>query len=480
MFFFPLNRFKKIARRSGRAGARLVGERVGNAETWRRVGVESARTMRVGLPVVLAQLLQMSMGFVDTIMAGNLSARDLAAVAVGYSLVAPIWVSVIGVLMAINAVVAQLYGAEEHREVGRNFWQGLWLSQFLAVAGFIAMRNLAPVMTWLDIRPEIQPIARGYLHAFSWGVPASFAYFALRFFWEGLSITRPSMYFAMVGVVVNILGNYVFMYGHLGFPAMGAVGTGWATTLVWWVMLAGLAGYTLRSRVRWSHLFDRFVGPGWFYLKEMLRVGVPNGVSLCVEVTMFATVSLIIGSLGVNTVAGHQIAINFAAITFMVPLGLSIATTARVGFAVGRGSLEEARFVGYIGIGLSFLVMTLTAVLMLTFPETIAGIYTDDPEVKTVAVGLLFFAAVFQISDGLQVSSLGALRGLKDTRIPMLVNVFAYWLVGLPSGYVLGLYVGLGARGLWMGLIAGLTAAAVLHNLRFHRLTAKSVKVLEC
>ena len=434
---------------------------------------EARETVGVGLPLVAAQLLQMSMGFVDTVMAGRLSAGDLAAVAVGFSLVGPVLVFAIGVLMATNPIVAQLHGAGRDREIGRNLWQSLWLSQMVALPAFFLLREMHVVLQFMETRPEIIPVARDYLRAFSWGLPAACAYFSLRFFNEGLTVTKPSMYLALLGLMVNAAGNYVFMYGHLGFPALGAVGTGWASALVWWVMFLGMVGLTFRQRAYARfELWQGLARPAWLYIRRLLHVGLPNGLSVTIEVSMFALAGLIISSLGVQAVAGHQIALNFAAFTFMLPLGLSIATTARVGFAVGQGDLRRARRIGYVGIALGTAVMVLTAGIMFAIPERIVAIYTRDPEVSDVAVQLIFLAAVFQISDGVQVSVLGALRGLKDTKVPMLFNAIAYWLVGLPTGYVLALPLGYGAAGLWVGMIAGLTVAAVLHNWRFHRLTA--------
>lgn len=280
------------------------------------------------------------------------------------------------------------------------------------------------------------------------------------------------MYFAMFGSILNIFANYVFMFGHLGLPAMGAVGTGWATTLVWWIILIGMILFTFRKKIcQEFQIVHSFDWPHWKSQQEILKIGIPNGFSFGIEVTMFAVAALIIGSMGVSQVAAHQITINFAALAFMIPLGLSFAITARVGFAVGQKELDKARFIGYIGITISTLVMCLTALLMLTIPEIIIGVYTKEADVARIAVGLLFFAAIFQISDGLQVSGQAALRGLKDTKIPMLVNVVAYWVVGLPLGYLFGINYDLGPAGLWIGLILGLSVAAVLHNLRFYLLT---------
>lgn len=429
---------------------------------------EAGMMLTIGGPVIIAQLLQMSMNFVDTVMAGNLSAEALAAVAVGGAVFMPLVMLAAGILMALTPIVAQLLGARNFGEIGTNARQGLWLSQLLAIPLFFAMRNLGVVMTWIEVTPSIIPTALGYLDALSWGAFPLSAYMALRFFNEGLSVTRPGMYFAGVGVLVNIGANYVLMYGKLGFPRLGAIGCGYASALVALVMFICMLWFTATHRpFRRFGIFSAFRLPEWHHLKEILRVGVPIGLSSTMEVTMFAVVSLLMGSLSAIAVAGHQIAINFSAMTFMVPFGLSTAITTRVGQAIGRKNMAEARGRGLTGILLAVGFMCFTAILMVTIPHLITGIYTQNEEVQSVAVSLLYMAAIFQISDGLQVSGYGALRGLKDTKIPMFVNLVAYWIIGLPLGYYLGIPLGVGPQGLWMGLIAGLSVAAILHNLRF-------------
>lgn len=428
--------------------------------------------LTIGIPVIIAQLLQMSMNFVDTVMAGNLSPQALAAVAVGASASMPIIMFGMGIIMAINPIVSHHMGAREMDDIGKSVRQALWLSQLLAIPFFFLMRNLEPVMRVMNIDPVLIPVADSYLHGLSWGIFAFFAFMALRYFNEGMSITRPGMYIAFIGLLVNIAGNYVFMYGKLGLPAMGAMGCGYASSLVGYVMLASMIIFVARFKsYRRFEIFRHIRRPEWLHLRELIRIGVPIGVSSTMEVTMFALVSLMMGSLGTNIVAGHQVAINFAALSFMVPFGLSTAITTRVGNAKGAGLLHESRFRGFVGIVLSVGFMSLMAIVMFTLPEYIVRIYTQDAEVQRVAVSLLYMAAIFQISDGLQVSGYGALRGLKDTRIPMYVNFVAYWVIGLPLAWLLGFHFDIGPQGLWMGLIAGLTAAALMHNLRFYLLT---------
>lgn len=436
---------------------------------------EAKAVSKLGAPIITGQLAQMSMGFVDTIMAGNLSPNDLAAIAIGSSFVNPIFVFSIGLLMALNPIVAQHMGARRLDEIGRTVRHALYLAVVLAAISFILIRHLDWAMQLLGIEPAVQELSTGYMRAMSWGFLPIIAYLVLRFFNEGLSVTKPTMWFALLGLVINIIGNYVFMYGKLGFPKMGAVGTGWASALVAWIMFFAMLIFTLTNKpYKRFELFSTVKKPDWKYIKEILSVGVPNGMSAFMEVSMFAMVALFMGMLGTTIVAGHQIAINIGSIIFMIPLGFSSAISVRVGTYIGKNDRENARLAGYAGIFLCVLVAIVMATVLVTIPELLVSIYTNDTQVTEIAVVLLLMAAIFQVSDGLQVSGAGALRGLKDTTIPMIVNFIAYWVIGLPIGYLIGIYWKFGPTGLWVGLIAGLTVAAILHNVRFYQLIYRS------
>ncbi len=435
---------------------------------------EVSTLLKIGTPVIFAQLLQMSMSFVDTVMAGRLSPEDLAAVAVGSSILMPFVVLCLGCMMAVTPIVAQNMGGRELHRIGKNARQVLWLSQMLALPSFFVLRNLDGAFLLIGVTEDIIPIASGYLKAISCGIFPAYAYGALRYFNEGLSVTRPAMFVALIGTLINIPANYVLMFGKLGFPQLGAVGTGYASAIVFTVMFIGMFWFTYSHKpYHRFEIFSRIRLPEKKYLKELLQIGVPIGISSTMEVTMFAVVSLLVSTISTVAIAGHQVAINFAAMMFMIPFGLSVAISARVGNSIGRKRPDEARFRGYVGVGVSCCIMTVTATIIFLFPEQIATIYTDDLPVIEVAVQLLFMAAVFQISDGLQVSGFGALRGLKDTKIPMYVNLVAYWLLGIPFAWYMGFVAGYGAPGLWMGLIAGLTVAGVLHNIRFYKKTGE-------
>jgi len=265
------------------------------------------------------------------------------------------------------------------------------------------------------------------------------------------------------------------MYGAFGVPRLGALGSGIATALVLWLQTIAFALYVLRSRrYRDLHLAARFEAPQWNALRELLHIGVPMGVTLLMEAGLFVAVALVIGTLGTDVVAGHQVAINVASVTFMVPLGLALATTVRVGHAVGRGDAQGVRDAGLVGIALTLCTQLVSSGLMLLLPQRIAALYTADAGVIALASQLLVLAGLFQFSDGIQVAANGALRGLKDTRIPMFITLFAYWGVGMPVGWWLAFPHGLGARGMWMGLIAGLSMAALLLSHRFWKLARKA------
>jgi MATE family multidrug resistance protein len=428
--------------------------------------------LQIGFPVIIGNLLQISMSVVDTVMAGNLSPRDLAAVAVGGSLFMPIMIFGAGILMAVSPIVAQHYGARKLHLIGKTTRQSLWLALIIGIPSVFLVRNTDIVLELLNVEPDIIPLTLGYMNAISWGVIPLFFYMALRYFNEGISVTKPAMYISLLGLFFNILGNYTLMYGKFGFPRLGAVGTGYASAIVMVVMFIALFIYTYRRKAYGRfEIFQNLKLPDRKYISELVRVGLPIGISMCMEVTMFAVVALLMGSLGTYAVAGHQIAINFASITFMLAFGLSAAITVRVGQVMGRSGIKDARYSGFVGVGLAAAFMLLTMIIMFLVPDFITRLYTDDPQLRDIAVSLIYMAAIFQLSDGLQVSGSGALRGLKDTKVPMIVNLIAYWIVGLPLGYFLGITLQWGPEGLWIGLIAGLTVAGILHNLRFHKLT---------
>ncbi len=428
---------------------------------------------RIGAPVVGAQLAQFAVFTTDVLMAGRLGSEDLAAIAVGHSFLNPVVISVMGVLMSLNPIVAHLFGAERFGEIGDKMRQGLWVAAFFTLPAVLIARNTTPLMELANIDVSLQPLTDRYLEAISWGLVFNFGYMTLRFFNDGLSKTKPALVIALIAIPINAFLDYALMFGKFGAPRLGAVGAGYATSVVWLFMFAAMSLWIFSRKSYRGYGRFRISGPNWQAIREILAIGLPNGVSVSLEVGMFALAALMAGSLGVTTVASHQVAINIAAIMYMFPFGISIAVSARVGQAAGRGSLEDARLVGYIGVGLCTLVAILCSLAMLFLRFSMVRLYTDEPAVLELAAYLLIFGAMFEISDGVQSSSIGALRGLKDTRVPMLSCALSYWLLGAPLGYWLSMHGGWGAAGIWIGLIAGLTLAAVLHNWRFNALTRR-------
>ncbi|MGA9334160.1 MAG: MATE family efflux transporter, partial [Rudaea sp.] len=379
-------------------------------------------------------------------------------------------VAAIGVMLALPPTVAQLAGAGNDVRIGAVFRQALWLAFILGVILFFGVRHASPLLRAIGIDTAIIADTQKFLHAISWGAPALTGYFALRGLSEGLGLTRPTMYFGFLGLVVLVPIGYVLMYGGFGWPAHGAQGSGMATAIVLWLQLAAFSAYlALRRHYRPYQLFAHFARPHWGEILELLRLGVPMGVSVLMEAGLFVATALLIGSLGTDAIASHQIAINVASVTFMLPLGVAMATTVRVGRAVGRRDHDGVRYAGFIGIATSLITQALSSVLMAVFPHWIAGLYTDDAKVAALAAQLLLLAAVFQFSDGIQVTANGALRGLKDTTVPMIFTALAYWGIGMPVGYWLAFHARAGVRGMWVGLIVGLSVAAVLLFLRFFR-----------
>ncbi|MBK8012120.1 MAG: MATE family efflux transporter [Deltaproteobacteria bacterium] len=436
---------------------------------------EMVALTRLAMPLVAAQLLESGIGFVDTIMIGRVGPVELAAIAMGNS----VWITLMlfgkGVLMAISPSVASLRGAGQHEEITPVVRQGLWLGLALGGLVFVALRHARSVFVLAGIEASVIPIACDYLDAVSWGIPAYLIAAALRLFSEGIARTTPVLWVSLVGLVVNIVGNTVLIFGAFGLPPLGARGCGIATAIGMWCCLAAwLLVMSVSDHHRAHGLFSSLSLPSWRRMRALLHLGLPIGFSILLEAGIFSAVAFLLGRIGAVATAAHQVAINVAAMTFMVPQGLGMATTVRVGHAMGAGDLAEARFRGFLGIKLAILFMTAMSVLIFVARRTIAGVYTGDASVIDLAAELLQWVALFQISDGLQVAAGGALRGLKDTRIPLAMVLVAYWAVAFPLAWF-SAPSPLGANGPWLALIAGLTVAAVLLTWRFSRKTQRMI-----
>lgn len=434
--------------------------------------------IKIAIPLALAQLAQNGMGFVDTLMAGRLGPGALAGIAVGSISFFFVTIVLSALLFSVGPIVAQATGAGQPEEATRALRQGILTGLLLTPLGVALLWLMPGFLALIGQDPEVVAAARGYLQAVSAGVLPLMLFTSLRAYLEGQGRTRPLMLVAFLGVGLNVVANQALMFGRWGFPALGLTGTGVATSFVYSMM--AIAGF---AYVAWSDRQRRPFGRPWGWdgamLREIVRLGYPISLTVAFETGLFAVSALLIGTFGPDALAGHQIAIQTASFTFMIPLALGVATTARVGHAVGRGDPLGVRAAGAVGIVASLAVMSLTALLFLLAPKLIVAIYLDvgRPENAAViahAVRFLGVAAAFQLFDGLQVSALGALRGLKDTRGPMLITLVSYWFIGLGSGVVLAFAFGLQGVGLWWGLVIGLAVAAVALTLRFLALLARN------
>jgi MATE family multidrug resistance protein len=431
---------------------------------------EILRTLQLAAPVMIGMVASFSMNFVDTLMAGRLPEKEiaLAGIATGGAIWSAVLMFVLGVLMALQPVVAQMDGSGDRSEGGAAARQGMWIALVASIPFVFILLSGGPMLQWMAVGNDIVPTAVKYMSALSWGAPAICLLLMLRFFSEGSGHTRPTMYMGLLGIVLNVPLNYVLMFGKFGFPELGAQGCGYATSFVIWAQLAMMFFY-----VRWHghfkefELFKQWDWPQWVQISKLLKVGLPIGTGIFVEGSLFIGAALLIARLGALPASAHLIAINFSALMFMVPLGLASAVTTRVGNALGRGEPEAARYAGLIGVVMVLFTQTISASAMLLIPEFIVRIYTSDAAITAIAVSLLFYSAIFQYADGIQICAAGALRGLKDTLVPMYINIVSFFLVGLSVGYYLTFNREMGPAGMWIGMIVGLSVGAVLLMGRF-------------
>lgn len=431
---------------------------------------EVRASLYLAVPVILGQSSAVAMNVVDTLLAGRHGAPTLAGVGVGSAVWSLVILILIGLLMVVPPFVAQLNGAGRRGEIGALFRQALWLALALGLGLFAAVRQSDWLLGRLGIAAAVRPVAVEFLAGISWGAPALALYFCGRYLSEGVAWTLPTMLFGFAGLLALIPLGYGLLFGAFGLPALGSYGLGLATALVLWGQGLGIMLYLLRAR-RFAELelFARFDRPHGPTLRELLRVGLPMAVMIFMEGSLFVATALVIGRMGATEIAAHQIAINVASLAFMVPLGLAMATTVRVGHAAGAGDPARLRWAAGASLAIVLATQTLTGLVLLLGAQPIARLYTGDAAVAGLAATLLLYAAAFQFPDGLQALAGGALRGIKDTRVPMVYTAVAYWGLGMPLGIGLGLGLGWGPQGLWAGLILGLTAAAALLGGRFVR-----------
>ncbi|HHW4678484.1 MAG TPA: MATE family efflux transporter [Xylella sp.] len=431
-------------------------------------------TLVLAWPLVFGHLSIGLIGFVDNVIAGHHATVTLAASTIGTAL---LWLPMLvpmGTLIALTVLVSQLHGAACDEEIGPLFRQALWLAMLLGLVMFGFLSVVPAFLPIFGVVPDIVPGVAHFLKAVRWGSLALPLYFCMRYFSEGMHWTLPTMLLGFGGLLVLVPLGYALTYGRFGFAEYGAEGLGIATATVMWLQVVVFAFYLWRSR-RFAHLrlFAHLELPCWARIRDLLNTGLPIGIGLLMEGGLFIVTTLLIGRFGTEQTAAHQIALNVAQLCFMIPIGVAEAITVRIGHAVGCRDHMAMRRIAYAGYAIVIGTQTLSASILLFGYDTIVAVYTDDLMVMALASKLLLFAAIFQFPDGLQMLSSGVLRGMKDTRVPMLLAIVSYWGLGMPLGLGFGFGLGWGARGMWIGLIIGLTAAAVLLGWRFHLLSRR-------
>lgn len=436
-----------------------------------RIVTEIRALWQLSWPLLVGQLANVGMGVVEVAMAGHASAQDLAGVSLGVSIWTMLIISLMGLMMSINPLVAHHVGAQEFDKVPHIVRQGIWKALGVGLLAMAVSILSAQIFNHMQLEPAVRDIAQHFVIITSLALPAFTCYRVLYGYSTSLNQTKPLMVIAVITLGLNVVVNALLVFGLAGFPRLGGIGCAWATVVCVWFNLLALFWWMRRSpayRNTWP--FHHYEAPHSTQLRSLFRLGTPIGVTYFAESSAFSLIALLVAEMGSVEVAAHQIALNFTSVIFMVPLSLGVALLTRVGQSLGSGQPDEARFRAWVGVGTSLLFALFSASGMALFNSHIAHAYTNDPAISFLAAQLLFLAAVFQFSDATQVVTSCAIRGYKVTHPPMVLHLIAFWLISLPVGYVLAWapswlpWQGLnpmGAKGFWTGLIIGLTVAAI-------------------
>ncbi len=453
--------------------------RADRAAAWR---AEAAVTARLAWPLIVAQLAAMALTTTDMIMLGWLGADRLAAGTIATAFLHPLLMLGMGVVMASAPLIAQALGAKGFRSVRRSVRQGLWVAFALAAPMIAVLLNAAPILRLLGQPPALVAMAQNYLDYAAWSFVGFFCMTVLRGLVSAFGLTQAVLVISLAGVAINALADYALIFGHFGMPKLELRGAGLSTSIVHSAMCLMLLGYIVtHRRLKRLAILGRFWRPDWPRFLSILRIGFPIGITITAESGLFSAAAMLMGWLGAEALAAHAIALQLAAIAFMTPLGLSQATTVRVGIAYGRRDREALARAGWVSMGLALAYMSCTALILKFAPLPLIGLFLDrhDPAnagVIGLATGFLAVAALFQLVDGLQVTAAASLRGMNDTAKPMLMAIVGYWAIGLPVAWALGFPAGLGGVGIWLGLAAGLAVTAVALTWRFARKSARPLR----
>jgi len=432
--------------------------------------------LHLAWPILLAQSAMTAMSLADTLMAAHAGADDLAAVALGASVWLPMLISMSGVMMALTPIVAYLFGANRTDQVRAELHQSLLLAILLGVIAVVLLRNASPLFTWLGVEDSLKLKAQDYLDAISWGFPLMLLFQSMRSFAEAFGITQPMMRIGLLAVLLNIPFNYLLIFGKFGLPELGGVGCGYASSLAF-AFMSTTAVLFLRQSSQFRHLklWQARLRLNWPKMQHQLAVGLPIAFALLIETSMFCFIALLLADYGAVVISAHQITLSISSFIFMLPLSLCLALTIRVGQHRGAGQIIQAQQTAYLGLGSSLVIALLSFMLLRFLAAPLASNYSDNAAVVELAAYLLALASLYQFSDALQLAATGALRGFKETRTPLLICFIAYWIIGIPSGYYLAEFEAFGAAGYWLGILIGLSFAAVMLVHRLIRVTNHAI-----
>ncbi|SIT80720.1 MATE family efflux transporter [Edaphobacillus lindanitolerans] len=423
---------------------------------------------KIVLPILVTQVAMYMITFFDILMTGRYDSAHLAGVTIGSSFWNPVYTGLAGILLSVTPIVAQAIGANRKQDVRPTVQQGLYISIVLFIAVFAILQLVIRfALGSLQVEPEVREVARGYLSAMSLGLLPLFAYNVFRSFIDALAATRVTMAVTLLSAPINVLFNYLLIFGKAGFPELGGIGAGAASAITYWIVLLIAILVVHRGRMfsdyRILSGWQRPAFPKW---KEIILLGVPIGISIFTETSIFAVVTLFMSAYSTETISAHQIALNFTSLLYMIPLSLSMGATILVGQAAGAGGKRDAVQFSWLGVTMAIGFSLISILILVMFREGIASLYTDDQAIIRLAVQFFLFAALFQLSDAIQAPVQGALRGYKDVNVTFIMAIISYWVIGLPVGYALANLTDLGPYGYWIGLITGLTAGAVTLSVR--------------
>ena len=429
---------------------------------------EGRQIARLAVPMMVAQIAQVATGFVDTVMAGRVGTDDLAAVSLGASVFITVYVTLMGVVAALNPILSHHLGSGDARGFRRDAGQGLWFGLLLGTLGGALMIALEPALRqWLHLPQEVIGKVMLFITGAAVGMPAAMAHRALHAYASSLGHPKAIMVVSLIALGLNIPLNYILIHGLFGFPRMGGAGCGWATGAVFWFNCLALLGYvSWHRKFAGNRILAGIARPDWRRFASFLKLGLPIGLSFFVEVSLFSFIALLIAELGTVVVATHQSVLNFSSLIYMLPQSVATALSVRVGHHAGAGDYQAARFISGVGLLMGLAMAGMAMVLVLVLREPIMWMYSADPRVISMGTTLLLFAAVYQLTDAAQTIASGALRGYKLTAVPMLIHITSFWVVGLGLGILLGLtdhiVPRMGIYGFWTALVISLTVAGLL------------------